>query len=162
MMSVGTNLSVGNLSIIPGIGLSTRLGATIGDNLVAFGTLDHLGASGDADGENASGSLTTVGAGGKFFVGDLNKNDVSGYLVAELFTVFPRSDIDDEVDSVVDDISSFGVLGGFGGEYFPVGKFSISAEVGLMRFAGKYSEDDFDVQGAVLNTYSSLLFSFYL
>jgi len=160
-MTVGKGLSVGNLDIVPGLDLTTRLGITMNRSVI-FATIDVLRASGDADGDSASGSLLTLGLGGRYFLRAQEAGSLSPYGAVELFTVLPSTDVDDEADDVVADVKSFGMLGGFGGEYFVNDSVTVGAEIGLMRYAASYDEDDYEVKGALLNTYSAILLNFYM
>ena len=55
-----------------------------------------------------------------------------------------------------------GAFVGVGGEYLFDTSFSISAEVGVQRFAVLIEADYFDLTGAVTNSYSGFQINMYL
>jgi len=158
-MSVGAGSSVGSAEL-PGLSLNNRIGVSL-SKMVLFASFDMLSASYEIDSAAGSASLTTLGAGGRYFLKPLRLQKATPYIAAELFTVIPRTNIDNGTDSFVEKVKSFGVLGAFGGEYAFAESASVGGELGLSQWIGAYSESNVDASAKVMGVNSSIFLNFY-
>lgn len=161
MLSVGNGLGFAGMEKTPAMDVGTRIGMRSKANTF-FGIVDYFRVAGEADGDDrVSVSLTTVGVGIRHALRSTKPKKASPYLVGAVYTALPSTS-DDDVNEELTDLKTMGAFAGIGGEYLFDQTFSISAEVGVQRFAMLIEADSFDLTGAVTNTYSGFQINMYL
>jgi len=161
MLSVGNGLGFAGMEKTPALDVGTRIGMR-GKTNSFFGIVDYFRVAGEADGDDSvSVSLTTVGAGIRHALRSTKPRKASPYVVGGVYTALPSTS-DDDVNDELKELKTMGAFAGVGGEYLFDTTFSISAEVGIQRFAVLIEADDFDLTGAVTNSYSGFQINMYL
>jgi len=161
MLSVGNGLGFAGMGKTPALDVGTRIG-TRGKTNTFFGIVDYFRVAGEADGDDmVSASLTTVGVGVRHGLRSTKPKRASPYLVGGVYTALPSTN-DDDLNDELKELKTMGAFAGVGGEYLFDTSFSISAEVGVQRFAVLIETDYFDATGAVTNTYSGFQINMYL
>jgi hypothetical protein len=155
-MNFGVKSSTLHNSLIPmDHSMGSYFGSNIGQNLVLLGGLDYgrLGVSLELSGglatfkEDLSVSYLQPHAGVKLYLRPMGEGDVSPYLLGEIFKSFGSVDLGDLgdinlldtlgvdlgniEDRIKDLLSPYGIVGGFGSEYYFSDGFGIGGEVGL-------------------------------
>jgi len=155
-INFGVKSSTIQHSIIPmDNSMGSYFGASLGQNLVLLGGLDYgrLGVSVNLSGglldlskSNVSVSYLQPHAGLKMYFKPREEGKVSPYLLGEVFKAFGSVDLKDLgkigldtlgvdigyiEDRVKDILSPYGIVGGFGSEYYFSNEFGIGGEVGL-------------------------------
>ncbi len=168
-INFGVKSSTIQHSIIPmDNSMGSYFGASLGQNLVLLGGLDYgrLGVSIDLSGgllnlnkSNVSVSYLQPHAGLKMYFKPREEGKVSPYLLGEVFKCFGSVDLKDLgnigildtagvdigyiEDRVKDILSPYGIVGGFGSEYYFSNEFGIGGEVGLqLAFTSTSSNSD--------------------
>lgn len=161
MLSVGNGLGFAGMAKTPAVDVGTRIGMR-GKTDTFFGIVDYFRVAGEADGEDSiSASLTTVGVGVRHALRSTRPKEASPYLVGGVYTALPSTS-DDDIKKELKELKTMGAFVGVGGEYLFATSFSISAEVGVQRFAVLIEADYFDLTGAVTNSYSGFQINMYL
>lgn len=149
-MNFGVKSMTFHNSLIPmDHSMGSYFGADVGQNLVILGGLDYgrLGLSLDIPLEpkyDLSVSYMMPHAGAKLYLKPRQQGNVSPYLIGEVVKSFGSVDLGklgedsllgvagkDFEDALKDLMSPFGIVGGFGSEYYFSDNFSIGGEVGL-------------------------------
>ncbi len=168
-INFGVKSSTIHHSIIPmDNSMGSYFGASLGQNLVLLGGLDYgrLGVSVELSGgslelEKSSVSVSYLQphAGLKMYLKPREEGKVSPYLLGEVFKCFGSVDLGDlgniglldtssidigyVEDRVKDLLSPYGIVGGFGSEYYFSDGFGIGGEVGLqLAFTSTESNDE--------------------
>lgn len=156
-MNFGVKSSTLHNSIIPmDNSMGSYFGASLGQNLVLLGGLDYgrLGVSVELSGGSLNLSKSDVSvsylqphAGLKMYFKPREEGKVSPYILGEVFksfgsvdlsglgnlSILDTSSVDIKYieDRVKDILSPYGIVGGFGSEYYFSNDFGIGGEVGL-------------------------------
>jgi hypothetical protein len=166
-MNFGVKSSTIHHSIIPmDNSMGSYFGASLGQNMVLLGGLDYgrLGVTVDLSGglvdldkSSVSVSYLQPHAGLKMYFKPREEGKVSPYILGELFKCFGSVDLADLgniglidtsstdigyiEDRIKDILSPYGIVGGFGSEYYFSDAFGIGGEVGL-QLAFTSTEDN--------------------
>jgi hypothetical protein len=155
-MNFGVKSSTLHNSLIPmDHSMGSYFGTNLGQNLVLLGGVDYgrLGVSLELSGgllsykEDISVSYLQPHAGVKLYLRPRGEGDVSPYLLGEVFKSFGSADLGNLgdiglldtlgvdlgniEDRIKDLLSPYGIVGGFGSEYYFSDGFGIGGEVGL-------------------------------
>lgn len=155
-MNFGVKSSTLHNSLIPmDHSMGSYFGSNVGQNVVLLGGVDYgrLGVSLELSGgllsykEDISVSYLQPHAGVKLYLRPRGEGDVSPYLLGEVFKSFGSVDLGDLgdidlldtlgvdlgniEDRIKDLLSPYGIVGGFGSEYYFSDGFGIGGEVGL-------------------------------
>jgi hypothetical protein len=161
MLSVGNGLGFAGMAKTPAVDVGTRIGVRRETNTF-FGIVDYFRVAGEVDGDDSvSVSLTTVGVGVRHDLRSAKPREASPYLVGGVYTALPSTS-DNDLNNELDELKTMGAFAGVGGEYLFDTSFSISAEVGVQRFAVLIEADGLDLTGAVTNSYSGFQINMYL
>lgn len=131
--------------------LGSYFGANIGENVVLLGGINYgrLGLSVEASAgdltvkEDMSFSYIMPHGGLKFYLRPREEGGVSPYFMGELVKSFgsvdlgglgEELDLEEAEDIIKDVLSPFGMVAGFGSEYYFSDSFGIGGEVGLRLF----------------------------
>ena len=155
-MNFGVKSSTLHNSLIPmDHSMGSYFGTNLGQNLVLLGGVDYgrLGVSLELSGglasfeQDLSVSYLQPHAGMKLYLRPRGEGDVSPYLLGEVFKSFGSVDLGNLgdldlldtlgvdlgniEDRIKDILSPYGIVGGFGSEYYFSDGFGIGGEVGL-------------------------------
>ncbi len=128
--------------------LGSYFGANVGENVVLLGGFDYgrlglsveVSAGGLTVKEDMSFSYIMPHGGVKFYLRPREEGQVSPYILGELFKSFggvdlgglgEELDLEEAEDIIKDVLSPFGMVAGFGSEYYFSDNFGIGGEVGL-------------------------------
>jgi len=161
MLSVGQGVSVGGLDFVPGVGLASRLGYDNG-SVAFFGTLDHIQGALSEDDYTSKASSTTIGGGMIARLSAGENAQTRPYISGQLFTVIPTIRYDDGGsdggENEIEDVSSYGLVAGFGAEYRPAKRFGVGGEAGPTIWRGNIEDD----KATIIEVYGAVFVSFYL
>lgn len=119
-----------------------RLGYKFSDTIVIYGNFGYASSTVErddvicrygCDDVDVDYGAIRFGIGTRYLLDKINEGVIVPYGNVQIFTIVPTFDISksDEIGSVVEDTSSFGLLAGGGLEYFVSKHFSVSGETGL-------------------------------
>ena len=140
--------------------MSNRLGVVLGP-VVAFGTLGMSSGGDHIDGNTRTSRAIVPGVGVRYHIRPMAPKKASPYIVASAYTKTLQSDVEKDVDNVLEDVKRSGFKGGFGGEYAFAGAFSVAGEVGLAHDIAKYDDSDLTWMQVSTTVTSTVLLNFY-
>lgn len=93
-----------------------------------------------------SGGTTQLHGGVKFYLREQMKSEVSPYIIGEIFyglgsAKVEAGDFTADVDPIKDLLSPYGIIAGFGAEFFAADNFSVGGEIGVRYAITKINGD---------------------